>query len=149
MDLGTSSVQPEFGALHLTPLNCILHFKPFFQFSRVILHSIPDLDNTCSASQFWEVCRFHTCIFSSIPQSKNENTQSTKHKRDLCRRPLNKSFCFESGPSKTALSKGFSNHFAVISSVIEWRISYYCNVSLEDDWGKSSRKTGKFIRWLK
>lgn len=143
MDLGTSWVQHEFDALHLAPLNCILRFKQFFQFSKIFLHCIPDLHNTCSASQFWEVYRFHTCIFSSILQSKNENTQSTKHKRDLCRCPLNISFCFDSGP---ALSRRFSNHFAAIPSVTEWHISSDCNVSLcfSRRWlGKKQQEKGK------
>lgn len=80
--------------------------------------------------------------------------KSTKHKRDLCKCPLSISFCLDSGPSKTVISKGFSNHFAVISSAVEWHCFLLLKYFSRRWLGVKQQKKGKVymmveVRWSK
>lgn len=76
-------VAPRYGFEHSTGPAWIWWFAldlvelhPTFQAVFLILQchfAFYSLIFTCSASQFWEVCRFHTHVSSSILRSKNEN----------------------------------------------------------------------------
>lgn len=76
-------VAPRYGFEHSTGPAWIWWFAldlvelhPTFQAIFLILQchfAFYSLIFTCSASQFWDVCRFHTYVFSSVLRSKNEN----------------------------------------------------------------------------
>lgn len=70
--------------------------------------------------------------------------KSTKHKRSLQMLTEN-IHCFDRESSKIVPSKISSKPFAVISSVTDWHVSFYCNVSLQDDWGGKTVGKGESL----
>lgn len=84
--------------------------------------------------------RFADLYILFHPAVQEKNTQEYPTQEISADAHLIYIYCFDSGSSKIVLSKISSNHFEVISSVIEWHISFYCNISLQDGWGKKTQQ---------